>query len=321
MTLATPRVFPLQSQQNAKQIPRYLEESMKFGVVLPSYGPQAGRLGILDTAIAAEQLGFDSVWLTDHLALSQPDAADFGHLFEAVTTLTYLAGSTSRIRLGISSLVLPQRNPVEVAKQLATADVLSGGRVMLAAGIGWAESEFRNLGSNFHDRGERMDEALKVLRTLWRGGSAPLSFQGKYYAFDQVVFSPVTVQLGGPPLWVAGNSPAAVNRAVLLADGWHADGLTAPALAEMLAPVRPLLARRPFTVSMRAQITFQPGSPQPDALTGSAEDITRQLNNLGDAGLDYLIFSIPAQSQAERERALQKFAHEVIPALRPAAPR
>lgn len=290
---------------------------MKFGVVLPSYGLKAGRLGILDTAIAAEQLGFESVWLTDHLALSLPDADPFGHLFESITTLAYLAGSTSKVQLGISSLVLPQRNPVEVAKQIATADVLSGGRVILAAGIGWSEGEYRNLGSSFHDRGERMDEALKVLRTLWRGGSAPLSFQGKYYAFDQVVFSPVTVQLGGPPLWVAGNSPATLRRGILLADGWHADSLSAADLTEMLSGARSMIALRPFTVSMRAQLSFH-SAAQPDTISGDAEQIIRQLQDLGDAGLDYLIFSIPTESQAERERALKKFAQEVLPALRPA---
>ena len=288
---------------------------MKFGVVLPSYGPRAGRLGILDTALAAEQFGFDSVWLTDHLALSLHEAETFGHIFEAVATLNYLAGSTSRIRLGISSLVLPQRNPLEVAKQLATADVLSGGRVMLAAGIGWSESEYRNLSSNFEDRAARMDEALKVLRTLWRGGSRPFSFQGKNYAFADVVFSPPPVQLGGPPLWVAGNSPAALRRAVMLADGWHADSLTAPALAELLAGVRAMIANRPFTVSMRVTLTRQPAE-DPSALHYGAPDaLIGQLQELQSAGLEYLIFNVQAETQAERERILRSFAQEVVPAL------
>jgi len=101
---------------------------MKFGVVLPSYGAQSGRLATVDTALAAESLGFDSAWTTDHLALPQADAARYSPLLEAVTTLAYLAGLTQRVRLGISALVLPQRNPVEVARQIATLDVLSGGR-------------------------------------------------------------------------------------------------------------------------------------------------------------------------------------------------
>lgn len=176
---------------------------MKFGIVLPNYGPDATRLTILDTALAAERLGYDSVWVTDHLALPETDAERFGQIYETITTLSFLAGSTSRIRLGISALVLPQRNPVEIGKQLATLDVLSGGRLILAAGVGWSKGEFENLGYNFHNRGRRMDEALKVLRTLWRGNKV-VSFKGKYYNFERAFFAPQPIQSGGPPLWVAG---------------------------------------------------------------------------------------------------------------------
>ena len=290
---------------------------MKFGVVLPSFGPKAGRLSILDTALSAEQLGYDSVWLTDHLALSAPEAGDFGNLFEAVTTLAYLAGSTGRIRLGISSLVLPQRNPVEVAKQIAAVDLLSGGRVILAAGIGWSKSEYANLGSSFENRAARMDEALKVLRSLWRGGNKPVSFHGKYYYFDHVVFSPGSVQLGGPPLWIGGNSPAALRRAIMLADGWHADNLPAPALAQMLSSVRPMLAQRPFSVSMRTSLTLHASEDDYKSLYGSPEELIQQLRAYEQAGLDTVIFSVPAETQAERERTLRGFAQDVIPALRP----
>src|SRR5574340_612516 len=177
---------------------------MKFGVILPSFGSAANRSSLLATAHAAERLGYDSVWLTDHLALPQADAERFGHIYESIATLGFLAGGTSRIRLGISALVLPQRNPVEMAKQLATVAVLSGGRVILAAGIGWSQGEYQNLGYNFNNRGKRMDEALKVLRTLWRG-SKVVSFKGKYYNFNQVAFEPQAIQAGGPPIWVGGD--------------------------------------------------------------------------------------------------------------------
>jgi alkanesulfonate monooxygenase SsuD/methylene tetrahydromethanopterin reductase-like flavin-dependent oxidoreductase (luciferase family) len=160
---------------------------MKFGVILPSFGPRSGRLAMVDTALAAERLGFESAWTTDHLALPDSEAGKFGHIFEAVSTLGYLAAVTNSIRLGVSALVLPQRNPLEVAKQLATLDVLSSGRIMLAAGVGWSAGEYANLGYNFHNRGKRMDEALQVLRTLWRGGQV-ISYQGKHYQFERVPF-------------------------------------------------------------------------------------------------------------------------------------
>ena len=134
---------------------------MKIGLILPNYGPEATRAGLLDSALAAEKLGFDSIWLTDHLALPKKDAGQYGHIFESTTSLAFLAAITSTIRLGISTLILPQRNPVEVAKSLATLDVLSGGRILLTAGIGWSQGEYRNLGYNFQNRAKRMNEALK----------------------------------------------------------------------------------------------------------------------------------------------------------------
>ena len=287
---------------------------MKFGIVLPNYGQDATRLAIVDTTLAAESLGYDSVWVTDHLALPQQDAQRFGLIYEAVTTLAYLAGSTSRIRLGISALVLPQRNPVEIAKELATLDVLSGGRVNLAAGIGWSEGEYQNLGQNFHNRGKRMDEALKVLRTLWRGNKTA-SFQGKYYAFDQVSFAPQTVQPGGPPLWVAGDSPAALKRAIYYADGWHPHMNTPEDLMEALKPARKLIGTRPFTVCLRMRAEF---STQPDPATtliGSPADMIEKLKAFRSAGASYAILFFPSQTQGARERGMQTFAREVMPAL------
>jgi alkanesulfonate monooxygenase SsuD/methylene tetrahydromethanopterin reductase-like flavin-dependent oxidoreductase (luciferase family) len=162
-----------------------------------------------------------------------------------------------------------------------------------------------------------MDEALKVLRSLWRGGSQPVSFHGKYYHFDQLVFSPATVQLGGPPLWVAGNSPAALRRAVILADGWHADSLPAPSLAQLLSTVRPMLAQRPFTVSMRTSLARHAAEGDDRSLSGSPEEVIQQLRAYEQAGLDTVIFSVPTETQAERERMLKGFAQDVIPALRP----
>ncbi len=285
---------------------------MKFGIVLPTFGKGASRLAIIDAAHAAESLGYDSVWVTDHLALPKADADRFGHIYEALTTLSYLAASTSRVRLGVSALVLPQRNPVEVAKEVATLDVLSGGRVILAVGIGWSAGEYANLGQNFKNRGRRMDEALKVLRTLWRGGTTA-SFQGEYYRFEQAVISPQPVQSGGPPLWVAGNSPAAIRRAVHYADGWHPTGLPAEEVAGRLESVRPLLGSRPFTVCarLRAAVTEQ-SDPQPAPLSGTPEQIREQLRAYRNAGVEDVILAFQAETAGERERGMLTFQKEVI---------
>ncbi len=287
---------------------------MKFGIVLPNFGQDATRLSIVDTTLAAEGLGFDSAWVTDHLALPQSDAPRFGLIFEAITTLSYLAGSTGRIRLGVSALVLPQRNPVEIAKELATLDVLSGGRVILAAGIGWSAGEYLNLGYNFHDRGKRMDEALKVLRTLWRGNKTA-TYHGKYYNFDQVAFEPQPIQSGGPPLWVAGDSAAALKRAIYYADGWHPHMKTPEQLVETLKPARALIGTRPFTICLRMRAEF---SNQPDPATvlfGSPADMIDKLRAFQTAGASDAILYFPAASHAARKRAMDTFSKEVLPAL------
>lgn len=287
---------------------------MKFGIVLPNFGQDATRLSIVDTTLAAEGLGFDSVWVTDHLALPLADAQRFGLIFEAVTTLSFLAGSTGRIRLGISALVLPQRNPVEIAKELATLDVLSGGRVILAAGIGWSSGEYLNLGYNFHDRGKRMDEALKVLRTLWRGNKTA-TYHGKYYNFDQVAFEPQPIQAGGPPLWVAGDSAAALKRAIYYADGWHPHMNSPEQLAETLKPARALIGTRPFTICLRMRAEF---SNQPDPATtlfGSPADMSDKLRAFQSAGATDVILYFPAASHAARKRAMETFSKEVLPAF------
>lgn len=287
---------------------------MKFGVVLPSFGASAGRLAIVDTALAAERLGYESVWLTDHLALPESDAETFGTIFEAITTMAYLAASTSRVRLGISALVLPQRNPLEVAKQLATVDVLSGGRTMLAAGVGWSPGEYANLGYNFKNRGARMDEAVKILRTCWRGGSIH-TFQGKHYRFEKAVLSPTPVQAGGPELWIAGNSPRALRRAITLADGWHPDGMEPQTLEALITKARPLLLNRPFAVVMRTRLNFHTAAGE-SFLAGTLDEIRQKLMLLRSAGLTGAILSIRASTPARLEKDLQTFASEIMPAFR-----
>jgi probable F420-dependent oxidoreductase len=284
---------------------------MKFGIVLPNYGLQAGRLAMVDTVLAAEALGYNSAWVSDHLALPHAEAGNFEHIFEAISSLGYLAAVTNTIRLGVSALVLPQRSPVEIAKQLATLDVLSSGRMMLAAGVGWSAGEYANLGANFHDRGKRMDEALQVLRTLWRGGKI-ISYTGKYYQFEQVSFSPGPIQAGGPVLWAAGDSRRALRRAVFYADGWHPNTRPPEDLARELKAVRPLLLNRPFTVSMRAQVVLGNADPKLP-FSGSPGEIAEKLRAYQAAGMNYAVLEFSAESQAARVRAMQLFSRQVMP--------
>jgi alkanesulfonate monooxygenase SsuD/methylene tetrahydromethanopterin reductase-like flavin-dependent oxidoreductase (luciferase family) len=160
-----------------------------------------------------------------------------------------------------------------------------------------------------------MDEALKVLRTLWRGGAA-VTFQGEFYRFEEAVVSPQPVQSGGPPLWVAGNSPEAIRRAVYYADGWHPTGLPAEQVAERLESVRTLLGARPFTVCARLRIVISDQmDPQPTPLSGTLDQIRGQLEAYRKAGVDYAILYFAGESAGEREHGMQAFQKAVMAGL------
>ena len=290
---------------------------MKFGFVLPNYGPQASRLAIIDSAIMAENYGFDSIWLTDHLALPENDASLFGNIYESISTMAFLAASTRTIKLGISTLVLPQRNPVEVAKSLASIDNLSGGRLIISAGIGWSKGEYQNLGYDFTNRGRRMNEAIKILRTCWRGQSN-VSFHGEFYNFENMVVSPTPVQSGGPPLWIAGDSQKALKRAIALGDGWHPNGNSPQALKDSLSSVHSIIKLRPFTVAVRIGIQYAPatGSDLSTIITGNPDEIIDQLKQYMESGMTYAIINFKVNSQAERERVIKQFTKEISPAFK-----
>lgn len=192
---------------------------MKIGACIPNYGETCSREALLAIASEAENSGYDSVWATDHILMSKNSGTPYERIFDSIASLAYLAGKTDKVKLGISSLITPMRNPVIVAKQLATIDSLSNGRVILATSAGWNETEFSNLGSNFHDRGRRLDASIRLLRALWSGRT---SFQNKNIGqqFHDAVFEPRPVQRN-LTLWIGGTSLPAMKRAAKLGDAWH----------------------------------------------------------------------------------------------------
>ena len=142
---------------------------MKFGVCIPNFGDSLNVETLRSVVLEAEKLGYDSVWTTDHVLMPKNSGTPYERILDSITTLAYIAAQTRNVKLGISSLIIAMRNPVVVAKQLATVDALSGGRVLLAIGAGWNQREFSSLGSNFHTRGKRIDESIDLIRKLWRG--------------------------------------------------------------------------------------------------------------------------------------------------------
>jgi probable F420-dependent oxidoreductase len=192
---------------------------MKFGVCVPNYGESSSTEALRQIALEAERAGCDSVWTTDHVLMPRNSGTPYERIFDSITTLAYLAGITHRVKLGISSLIIAMRDPIVVAKQLATIDNLSGGSFMLAIGAGWNEREFAHLGSNFHNRGKRVDASIRMVRALWRGET---SFKSRVLGleFSDAVFEPGPVQKH-LPIWIGGTSNHAMKRAVALGDAWH----------------------------------------------------------------------------------------------------
>jgi probable F420-dependent oxidoreductase len=193
---------------------------MKFGVCVPNYGETSSVEAMRTIALEAEKLGYSSVWTTDHILMPPQSGTPYERILETITSLAYLAAMTSTVQLGISSLIVAMRNPVVAAKQLATVDQLSGGRVILATSSGWNEREFAHLGSDFHNRGRRVDESIKILRTLWSDREP--KFEGRVlpHRYSNVVFEPRPIQKH-LTIWIGGTSKPAMKRAAALGDAWH----------------------------------------------------------------------------------------------------
>ncbi|MGH7906988.1 MAG: TIGR03619 family F420-dependent LLM class oxidoreductase [Candidatus Binataceae bacterium] len=190
---------------------------MKFGVAIRNMGPQSTPGTMKECAHTAEQLGFDALFVSDHLCIppNQTEGSG-GRYVEALTTLAWLAGVTDSIRLGTSVLVLPYRPAVLMAKQIASIQELAGGRLILGAGVGWMREEFEALGVDRRHRGAIATEDLRVIRHLFNEDTKP--YDGAHVRFPGFVFLPRPVL---PPIWVGGSGAAAIARAVEFGDGWH----------------------------------------------------------------------------------------------------
>ena len=185
-------------------------------MILPNFGAGSTPDRIRRAAEAAEALGFDSVWTTEHIVVG-PEALDpYGRVYDALVTLGWIAGWTERIGLGTSVLILPLHNPFQLAKQVATLQELSRGRVTLGVGVGWHRDEFEFMGVPFAGRGRRADDAIRVMRALWAGER---SFQGRWWSFREATAEPHPSPQ--PEIWVGGSSERAIRRALDLGDAWH----------------------------------------------------------------------------------------------------
>jgi probable F420-dependent oxidoreductase len=268
-----------------------------IGLNLPNYGPLGTRDSMTAIAEHAEAVGYHSVWTSDHILLPTSEPEPFGHLLETLVSLTWLAARTERITLATGILVLPQRDPLLVAKQAATLHHLSRGRFVLGVAAGWVEGEYRFLGADFHHRGSIEDEYVTAIRTLFED-PAP-RFRGRHVQFGDALFSPrPTSRL---PIVIGGNGPAALRRAAALGDGWH--GLwRSPAQVRDAARTLGRSTRSPFTVSVRTHARvgrpFE-GIDTAAALSGTPREIADRAREFADAGVHELVLEPSADTVEE----------------------
>lgn len=223
---------------------------MQLGIHLPHVGRKAGPHAIRRAAIQAEELGFDDVWVSEHIIIPRnapyPPSPAF---YDPVLTLTWAAAATSRVRLGTSVLVLPMRHPLPLAKELGTLQLLSEGRLILGAGVGWLEAEFDALGVPFRERGRRMDEGIAMMRAVW--SDDPVTFEARVIP---AIIKDMRMQPKPPriPIWIGGSSDPALRRAARH-DGWHGSRFESDQLPRIIARLRAERPASDFTISLRAR--------------------------------------------------------------------
>ncbi|MCX8201690.1 MAG: TIGR03619 family F420-dependent LLM class oxidoreductase [Candidatus Caldarchaeum sp.] len=288
-----------------------------FGVCIPNFGNNLSTESVSTIASEAEEMEYESVWVTDHLLLPVSQKYPYGNIFETLSTMSFIAGITERVKIGSSVIVLPMRETVQVAKSLATIDVLSKGRVIAGFAAGWCREEFENLGMNFRNRGKRLDESLKLIKTLWRGGE--IVFEGKYYNIKSGIFEPTPTQPGGPPIWLGGNSEAALQRALRLGDGWHFTGIPLNQLVERLEGKT---LPETFVISGRLTVDFTGKSPrlvkirtgeERAIVSGGIDQVIEQLGQYIDRGVTHFAIYFGDKPAQRYLTDMEIFSKEVIP--------
>jgi probable F420-dependent oxidoreductase len=292
---------------------------MKFGTSLPlvqlmpgtpDWQRAAGIDGLMAVARRADELGYEWLPCSDHVLVPRPAEPSMGTTwFEPATTLSFVAAITKRIRLLSHVVVLPYHSPFDVAKQYATLDALSGGRVILGVGTGHLRAEFRALGAQFEGRGAVTDDRIRTIESLWRG-EADLSME------------PRPLQRPHPPIWVGGNTRRAARRAVELGDGWVPWQVTLEDVHDRLDYARRLPSferrMRPLDVALPVgpvQITGRPLDGERAAFTGTVQQVIEDIRAYQEAGVTGMTVNFNAGSLDEHLERIEQFARDVMPAF------
>ena len=266
---------------------------MKLGVNLLNFGPAGSPDALLRWTLAAEELGYDSVMVSDHVAVTSDVAEPYPETFhDPFVTLAWLAGHTSRVRLGTTVVILPYRHPALTARLAANVDHMSAGRLILGVGVGWSPLEFAALGVPFETRGRMTDEYIEAIRALWTG-DGEVAYEGETVSFTGVhAIRPL--QEPGPQIWVGGNGSLAIRRTVTHGDGWHPINLTRQQFrdgAAEMAQIARELGRPVPALCPRIQMKVTDGdAAEADRVMGigSLGQILDDLKYLGGLGCEHV---------------------------------
>jgi probable F420-dependent oxidoreductase len=315
---------------------------LEFGFSLPGRGPLATPEQILKLATRADALRYTSVFVTDHVVLPASQArsvypyASSGRLpgganqdyLDPLALLGWLAHATKKIRLGTSVLVVPYRNPLVTAKILATIDRLSGGRLILGAGVGWLREEFEAVAAPpFEERGAVTDEYIALMRTAWT--SDPVSFEGRYYRVKDVHALPKPAQRTGIPVWIGGHTDAAVKRAATLGDGWHPIALRPPGLlfpdeygrrAGQIRAWAKDAGRNPNAITLSVRVPMEVRSSRAKApagdrpfFQGTAAEVLGDIQAYARHGVSHFVFDPVSPDLKALLANMDRFANDVRP--------
>jgi probable F420-dependent oxidoreductase len=300
---------------------------MQIGLCLPHFGRplEAGRL--LDVARRADARGLDSLWVTDHVIVPKDVFIAYREeMLDPLAVLPWLAGVTERIALGTSVIILPYRSPLPVAKLLASVDVLSGGRLIFGAGVGWMEGEFAALGVPFAERASRTDEALELFRTVWTEREPEI--ETRRHRLRGLIASPMPLQRPRPPIWIGGASEGAYRRVARYGDGWHSTAATPEAFREGAEAVRrhwtdagragaPVLSLRiPFWLDgvhrPGSDMRYLRGRP---AIHGRTREVVEALRGYAGVGVTHVALDVSLTTYPAILETIEVLALEVRPAL------
>ena len=267
---------------------------MKIGISISNYGQLSSRDFLKDTALKIEELGLDSIWTSDHIIVPTENEP-WSRVFETITTLGFLASITDKVQLGTSILLVSLREPFVLAKQIATIDSLSNGRVLIGVGIGWNKKEFDLIGYDFKNRTKTTTTNLVLMKKLWSG-----QFIDKGYSCE-----PMPISENGPPILIGGQSQGAIQRVASIGDGWHPVGISAQEYEAGIQKITSI-KNRDYIWSLRINFaanqnvephyTGTDGNPRL-RLVGNADQIITQIQEYQKIGLEHLVCDIRASTK------------------------